>query len=256
MALPLEPLVVEGAVASPADHRRRRHREFGIGPAHTQPGDDRRHVGDGALRQVAHLGARIGQDLLPRPVVELLGHLQRLRRRPAEARVRELLKRRQIMQPRRTLAPALYPHLERTREAARRLHHGLRPSALHDALLRRVAHPEPAIARVRIGHDLEVAQRHEVADLELAPARDRERRRLHPPDPDHRSRAVPERHRRGAGQRQVVDLVGLPARHRRVVEPRMLAVGPGAGERIADALRVLRGEHHPQHLAAVAGNAR
>ena len=32
----------------------------------------------------------------------------------------------------------------------------------------------------------------------------------------------------------------------------MLAVGPRAGERLADALRVLRGEHHPQHLAAVA----
>ena len=32
----------------------------------------------------------------------------------------------------------------------------------------------------------------------------------------------------------------------------MIAVGPGAAERLADGLRVLRGEQHPQNLAAIA----
>ena len=32
----------------------------------------------------------------------------------------------------------------------------------------------------------------------------------------------------------------------------MVAVGPGAPERLADGLRVLRGEQHPQNLAVIA----
>ena len=32
----------------------------------------------------------------------------------------------------------------------------------------------------------------------------------------------------------------------------MVAVGPGAAERLADGLRVLRGEQYPQNLSAIA----
>ena len=156
------------------------------------------------------------------------------------------------MKPRRALALVLHPHAERTREVPRRLGNRLGSFAFQDAVLGCVPHPERAAPGMGGGHDLEVGDRNEVADLQLALARDRKRRRLHPPDPDHALRATAERDRRGAGQRQVVDLVGLTARDGGGVERGMLGVGPGAAEGVANGLRILRGEHHPHHLAAVA----
>ena len=128
----------------------------------------------------------------------------------------------------------------------------LRPCALDDPHLRRVPHPEGPAPGLRRGHHLEIPDRHEVADLDLALARDRQGRRLDPADADHALCAPAERHRRRPGQRQVVDLVGLPARHRRRVEPGVLFVGPGAPERHADGLRVLGREQHPHRHAPVA----
>ena len=156
------------------------------------------------------------------------------------------------MKPRRALALVLHPHAERTREVPRHLGNLLGSFAFQDAVLGRVPHPERAAPGMGGGRDLEVGDRNEVADLQLALARDRKRRRLHPPDPDHTPRATAERDRRGAGQRQVVDLVGLTARDGGGVERGMLGVGPGAAEGVANGLRILRGEHHPHHLAAVA----
>ena len=72
MARTLEPLVVEAAVPSLADHRRRRHRDSDVGSPRLQPGDYLRYVSDRTLRQVSHLGTRIGQDFLARAVIELL----------------------------------------------------------------------------------------------------------------------------------------------------------------------------------------
>ena len=251
MARALQPLVVEGAVAALANHRRRRHLDRSVGPPRPQPGDDLRRVRDGALRQVAHLRAGVGQDFLALSVVELLGDVERLRGRPPETAAGKLLERRQVVQARRTLSLVLHAHPERTFELPRRLEHRLRLRALDDALLRRVAHPQRPAFGMRRRHHLEVPHRHEVADLDLAPARDRQRRRLHPADADHVPRAPAERHRRRSGQGQVVDLVRLPARDRGLVEPGVLGVGPGAPERRADGLRILRREQHPQHLAAI-----
>ena len=119
VARPLQPLVVEGAVPSLADHRGRRRRDGAVGLSGPQPGDDLRNVRDGAFRQIPDLGARVGQDLPARPVIELLGHFQRLRGRPAEARAAQLLERRQVVQPGRALPPVLDPHPERALEFPR-----------------------------------------------------------------------------------------------------------------------------------------
>ena len=89
------------------------------------------------------------------------------------------------MKPRRALALVLHPHAERTPEVSRRLGNRLGIRSFENADLRRVPHPERAATGMGGGRDLEVGDRNEVADLQLALARDRKRRRLHPPDPDH-----------------------------------------------------------------------
>ena len=94
--------------------------------------------------------------------------------------------------------------------------------------------------------------RHEVADLELAPTGDCERRRLDPADADYVARASTERDRGGAGQRQVVHLVGLAARDRGFVEPDVLGVGSGAAEPRREKCRtvaatVARNDSVPSH---------
>ena len=240
------------AVPSLADRRRRRYQNGGVGPARPQPGDDLRDVRDRAFRQIADLGARVGQDLLARAVIEFLGDVQRLRSRPAEARAAQLLERGQVVQPGRALPPVLDPHPERSLEVPRGIEDRPGIFALQNPHLRRVLHPEGPALGMRRGHHLEIPDRHELADLDLAPARDRQRRRLDPADADHALCAPAQRHRRRPGQRQVVDLVGLPARHRRRVEPGVLFIGPGAPERHADGLRVLRREQHPHRHAPVA----
>jgi hypothetical protein len=88
---------------SSGDRRGQNDRRLGYGDcterlAHPQSGNDPRSVRYQALRQVAHLGARIGDDLLALTIIELLRHLKCLAGRPAEARAAEFLQRRQIMQ--------------------------------------------------------------------------------------------------------------------------------------------------------------
>ena len=243
---------MEAAVPSLAYYRRRRHRYRTVGCPGLQPGDDLRHVRERALREVAHLGARIGDDLLVRAVIELLGHFQGPGSRPAEPGAAQLLHRGQVVEPGRALPLVLDPHAERTLEVPRQGRDRLGVRSLEDALLRRVPHPEHPGPCMRAGHDLEIRVWNKVANLQFTLARDRQRRGLHPADPDHAARTPADRDGCSAGQRQVVDLVGLPARDGGGVEAGMLAVGSGAAERLADGLSVLRSEQHPQDLAAIA----
>ena len=78
VAGPGQALVVEGPLAP---RRMTGGSGTGIvaeGAPDLQTGDDPRHVRDQALRQVAGLGARIGDELLALAVIELLRHFQRL----------------------------------------------------------------------------------------------------------------------------------------------------------------------------------
>ena len=91
MARALKALVVESAARAPADHRRIGHGDCAERLTHLQSGHDLRYVRYQALRQVAHLSARIGDDLLALTVIEFLRYLKRLAGRPAEARTAKLL---------------------------------------------------------------------------------------------------------------------------------------------------------------------
>ena len=142
-------------------------------------------------------------------------------------------------------------HCERALESLSGVDDGLGNLALEDPLLRRVPHLELTARDFRGGDNFEIGDRHEVPDFQLALAHDGQGRRLHPADPDHPPRALSQDDGRGAGERQVVDLVGLPARDGGGVEPGVFGVWLRPTECVADGLRVLRGEQHPHHLAAV-----
>src|SRR5947199_10162277 len=82
----LQPLFVKAAARASSDHRRIGHGDGAERLAHLQPGHNLRHVRYQALRQVANLGAWVGNDFLALAVIEFLRHLKRLARRPAKAR--------------------------------------------------------------------------------------------------------------------------------------------------------------------------
>src|SRR3984893_16285287 len=90
------------------------------------------------LLQLADLGAGIGDDLLAVAVIEFLRHLERLGRRPAEARTAKFLQRGQIVQLGRSLPLFLDAHTKRAFEATSRVHHFLGKLAPDNPLLRRV----------------------------------------------------------------------------------------------------------------------
>jgi hypothetical protein len=77
---------MESAVRTLADDRRLGRRDCAERLADPQPGHDPQHVIYQALRQVAHLGARVGDDLLALAVIEFLRDFERLGGRPAESR--------------------------------------------------------------------------------------------------------------------------------------------------------------------------
>ena len=120
-----------------------------------------------------------------------------------------------------------------------------------NSLLRRVPHLELTARHVGGGDNFKISQRHEVPDFQLALAHDCQSRRLHPANPDHAPRPSAQNDGRGSGQRQVVDLVGLPARDGGGVKAGIFGVWLRPGECVADRLRILRGEQHPHDLAAV-----
>jgi hypothetical protein len=77
MARTLQPLVVKGAARASADHRWFGYRDRAKRLAHPQSGQDPRYVRYQALRQIAYLCARIGNDLLALAVIQLLRHFER-----------------------------------------------------------------------------------------------------------------------------------------------------------------------------------
>ena len=116
------------------------------------------------------------------------------------------------MQLGRSLPLFLDAHAKRAFEAPSRVDHFLSKLAPDNPLLRCVPHPELTAHHVGGGNDLKIIHRHEVPDFQLSLAHDCQGRRLYPANPDHTPRPSAQSDRRGSGQRQVVDLVGLPAR--------------------------------------------
>jgi hypothetical protein len=115
----------------------------------------------------------------------------------------------------------------------------------------RVPHLELTARNLRGGDNFKIGEWHEVADFQLALAHDGQGRRLHAANADDSPRALPKNDGRGARERQVVDLVGLPACDGGRVKPGIFSIWFCPTKCIADGLRVLRGEQDPHHLTAV-----
>ena len=214
-------------------------------PQRRQRTGDDRHIGNLVLTQMPRLGARIGDQLLAIAIIELLGNRQCLIGSPAPFLRADLLQGRKIIKFGRSLPLTFDFDTKRSPKIDRGFCNGVSPGAILDALLRwrRMAN-EKAAAR-SVGHcgDLEIVLRFKVADFQFAQANDSERRRLHPSDADHAARARREQ-RLGsrAGERQVVDLVRLLARHRRLIERTQFMVRLERGEGLPDGLWILSGE--------------
>ena len=155
------------------------------------------------------------------------------------------------MQLWRSLPLFLDAHAKRPLEASSRFDDLLGNLAPDNPLLRRVPHPELAARYRGGGNNLKIGQRHKVADFQLTLAHDCQGRRLDPTNPDHAPGPSTQNDCRGPGQRQVIDLVGLPSRDSSGVKSNVFRVGLRPGECFADRLRILRGEQHPHDLAAV-----
>ena len=251
MARALKALVVERPMGAPADHGRGRHGDLLEGLTDLQTRHDPRRIRNQVLGQIAHLGPGIGDDLLALAVIELLGDLQRLGRRPAEPGRAEFLQRGEIMELGRALLLVLDPHAQRTRETLRRLDHQIGLFALQNPLLRRMPHLEGAPRDLCGRDDLKIGHGDEVTDFQLAFANDRQRRRLDPSNADDAARALAQDDGCGAREREVVDLIRLAPRDGGCVKLGIVRVWPGAPEGLADGLGVLRGEENAPDLPPV-----
>ena len=155
------------------------------------------------------------------------------------------------MQLGRPLPLVLDANRERAGEPLGRINDLLCTFASDDSLRRRMSHLKSTARDVRDGDNLEIRLRHECADFQLALANDAQGGRFHSAHADDPSRAFPQHDRRGAGKRQIVDLVGLPARDRGGVEVGVFGVWLCPIEGVADRLRVLRGAKYAHHLTAI-----
>src|SRR5262249_5714227 len=145
---------------------------------------DLRNIRYQALREITHLGAGIGDDLLTPAVIQFLRDFQRLAGRPTEARTAQFLERGQIVELRWPLPLVFDAHAERTLEALSRFDHLLGNFPPENSLLRRVPHLELTAGYVRGGDNFKIRLRHELPDFELAPAHDRQSWRLDPANSD------------------------------------------------------------------------
>src|ERR1700733_9745506 len=155
------------------------------------------------------------------------------------------------MQPRRSLSLVLDPHHERSLKCLGRGCDRAGLIAFDDALLRRVPYAELPALDLGHGDHLEVGLWDEVADFQFALAHDGQGRGLDPSHANNGARATSEGYGRRAGERQIVDLVGLSSCDGSGIEASVLAIWPRPCKRIADRLRILGREYHPHHHAAV-----
>ncbi len=155
------------------------------------------------------------------------------------------------MQLRWPLTLVLHAHSKRALEVLSPIGNGLSNLALNNSVLRRVPHLQLAPRNLRRGNNFKIGDWHEVPNFQLAFTHDGQGRRLYPADADHSSRALSQDDGCGAGERQVVNLVGLPAGYGSGVKAGIFGIWLCAAKCVADGLLVLRGEQHPHHLAAV-----
>jgi hypothetical protein len=89
---------METAGCSLSDNRGIGHGDCAQRLARLQAGDDLRNIRYQAFREITHLGAGIGDDLLALAIIEFLSDFQRLAGRPTEARAAQFLELRQIVE--------------------------------------------------------------------------------------------------------------------------------------------------------------
>src|ERR1700730_9603137 len=159
-----------------------------------------RYVCYQALWQVAHLGARVSDDLLALTVIQLLRHLKGLAGQPTEARAAQFLQRRQIVKLRWPLPLIFHAHPKGALEALSRIGNGLGNLTSDNPVLRRVTHLELASRNLRGGNNFKIGEGHEVPDFQLALAHNGQGRRLHSTNPDDSPRASTQDDGRGAGE--------------------------------------------------------
>src|SRR5271157_2944497 len=242
MAGALQSLVMETAACALSDDRGIGHGDCAERLARLQAGDDLRDIRCQALREITHLGAGIGDDLLALAVIEFLSDFKRLAGRPTEARAAQFLKRGQIVELWRPVPLIFNTHAEHALEALGRFDDLLGDLPPDNSLLRRVPHLELTAGYGRGGDNFKIRLRHEIPDFELALAHDRQSWRLDPADADNAPRPATENHGRCSRQRQVVDLVGLSARDGGGVKRSVFGVWLRPPECVADRLRILRGK--------------
>ena len=184
MAGALESLVMETAACALPDNRGIGHRDRAERLTRLQAGHDLRNIRYQALREIAHLGAGIGDDLLSLAIIEFLSDFQRLAGRPAEARAAQFLQRGQIVELWRPLPLVFDAHAKRALEVPGRFDDLLGNLAPDNSLLRRVPHLELTAGHIRGGDNFKIRLRHEIPDFELALADDCQRWRLDPANSD------------------------------------------------------------------------
>src|SRR5438128_1336769 len=140
------------------------------------------------------------------------------------------------MQLRRPLPFILDANSKRALEVLSRIGSGLGNLSSDNSVLRRVPHLELAARNFRGGDNFKVGDWHEVPNFQLAPAYDGQGRCLHSANADHSPRALPKNDGRGAPERQVVDLVGLPACNSRGVKTSIFGIWFCPTECVADGL--------------------
>ncbi len=142
-------------------------------------------------------------------------------------------------------------HAERTLKALSRIDDLLGNFAADNPLRRRVPHLELTARYIRSGDNFKIRLRHEIPDLELALAHDCQCWSFDPANSDNRPPTSTKNDGRRSCQRQVVDLIGLPARNGGGIQKSIFGVRLRPAKCVPDRLRVLSGKQHPHDLAPV-----
>src|SRR4029077_11541372 len=129
-------------------------------------------------------------------------------------------------------------HAKRALEALSRFDNFLGNFAPDNSLLGRVPHLELTAGHGRGGDNFKIRLGHEIPDFELAFAHDCQSWRRYPANSDHAPRTSSKNDGRCSRQRQVVDLVGLPARNGGRVKRSIFGVWLRPAESVADRLRI------------------